>query len=627
MGEALDDVNNLELVSMIGFNGHVEGGLNIHPDRVHLVYPLGSTLIVKHLTSGEQSFLTGHSNNVSCVAFSKSGRYLASGQVTHMGFKADVIVWDWENRSIYCRLVLHKVKVEALAFSPNDKYLVTLGGLDDGSVVVWNLQTKEAVCGSPAAVMSAGTTYTVKYANQSDDIFITGGDGTLRVWELDLANRKIRPDECLMGQLKRIVKCIEVDENDAFFYCGTTSGDILKINMKTHKLSNFGPAKMKFSRGIINMKILKTQDILVGAGNGTVALVKGTSDKYNKLKQCGNIEGSVTSIALRGEGHQFFAGTDMSQIYRFNLTDFESDLESTSHYHTVNDIAFPAGCSELFATCSENDIRVWHTSTCRELLRITVPNMTCSAIEFMGDGKSLVSAWDDGKIRTFTPETGKLFYAIDNAHTLGVTAIATTSDCKRIVSGGGEGKVRLWGIRPNQQTLIGEMKEHKSSIACIKIRRDNRVCVTASSDGTCIVWDLERLVRNQMVMANTLFKCVCYHPSEYQIITSGTDRKLAYWEVYDGSAIREVDASATGSINGMDIAPDGITFVTGGDDKLVKVWDYGAAAVAYVGKGQSEITKLKVCPNQQYIVTVNQDGSIFVWRYPEERVTMQQCME
>lgn len=58
--------------------------------------------------------------------------------------------------------------------------------------------------------MSAGTTYSVKYANKSDDIFVTGGDGTLRVWELDLGNRKIRPTECNMGQLKRIVKCIEV---------------------------------------------------------------------------------------------------------------------------------------------------------------------------------------------------------------------------------------------------------------------------------------------------------------------------------------------------------------------------------------------------------------------------------
>lgn len=50
-------------------------------------------------------------------------------------------------------------------------------------------------------------------------------------------------------------------------------------------------------------------------------------------------------------------------------------------------------------------------------------------------------AWNDGKIRAFTPETGRLLYVINNAHRIGVTAIATTSDCKRIISGGGEGEV------------------------------------------------------------------------------------------------------------------------------------------------------------------------------------------
>lgn len=30
-----------------------------------------------------------------------------------------------------------------------------------------------------------------------------------------------------------------------------------------------------------------------------------------------------------------------------------------------------------------------------------------------------------------------------------------------------------------------------------------------------------------MILANTLFQCVCYHPEEFQIITSGTDRKVS----------------------------------------------------------------------------------------------------
>lgn len=52
-------------------------------------------------------------------------------------------------------------------------------------------------------------------------------------------------------------------------------------------------------------------------------------------------------------------------------------------------------------------------------------------------------AWNDGRIRGFTPETGQLKLTVDNAHRIGVTAIAVTKDSRRIVSGGGEGQVRL----------------------------------------------------------------------------------------------------------------------------------------------------------------------------------------
>ncbi len=78
-----------------------------------------------------------------------------------------------------------------------------------------------------------------------------------------------------------------------------------------------------------------------------------------------------------------------------------------------------------------------------------------------------------------------------------------------------------------------------------------------------------RFVRNQVIFANTMFRTVCYRPDECQIITSGTDRKIGYWEVYDGSQIRELDGSKSDSINGMDI--HGKFFVTGGGDKFIKV--------------------------------------------------------
>ena len=74
-----------------------------------------------------------------------------------------------------------------------------------------------------------------------------------------------------------------------------------------------------------------------------------------------------------------------------------------------------------------------------------------------------------------------------------------------------------------------------------------------------------------MIRSNTLFNFVCYHPDEHQILTTGTDRKIGYWEAFDGSMIRELDGSSGGSINTMDISADGKYFVSGGDDRLIKV--------------------------------------------------------
>ena len=65
-----------------------------------------------------------------------------------MGFKADVIVWDFDTQSMMARFSLHKVKVQALAFSPNDLYLATLGGRDDGTIVMWNLEKLVSTLGT-----------------------------------------------------------------------------------------------------------------------------------------------------------------------------------------------------------------------------------------------------------------------------------------------------------------------------------------------------------------------------------------------------------------------------------------------------------------------------------------------
>jgi WD40 repeat protein len=84
-----------------------------------------------------------------------------------------------------------------------------------------------------------------------------------------------------------------------------------------------------------------------------------------------------------------------------------------------------------------------------------------------------------------------------------------------------------------------------------------------------------------------MFKQVVYHPDESQLLTTGSDRKVTYWDCYDGQAIRMLDGSDSGEINALAITREGEHFVSGGEDKLVKLWDYDEGISYYTGVGHS----------------------------------------
>lgn len=91
-----------------------------------------------------------------------------------MGFTADIIIWDLETKQIHKTLRLHKVMVQALDFSHDEVKLASLGGPDDGSLVLWDVASGEAVCGSPAHNQFVDC---VKFLNNDSTRIITAGQG------------------------------------------------------------------------------------------------------------------------------------------------------------------------------------------------------------------------------------------------------------------------------------------------------------------------------------------------------------------------------------------------------------------------------------------------------------------
>jgi WD40 repeat protein len=515
-------------------------------------------------------------------------------------------------------MTLHKVKVQALAFSDDETLLASIGGQDDNNVTIWDVETGKPLCG--AVSPNLGTCLLFYHGDHK--FLLTGGKYLMRLWEIDFEARKLIPTDFRMGQMKRIISCLAIDDEDQYAYCGTTSGDVLCIQLQGPKNYKFAGPKTPINKGVTSLGFTMEGHLIAGGGDGSVNILS----RGNLLKIVSKkLLGGVTSVSPCGNG--YLCGTSESVIYHMNGRDLEASLITTCHSERINDVAYPEGTCEIIATCSMSDIRLWNTIKGRELLRIRVDNLECNCVCFSPDGKSIVSGWSDGRIRAFGPQSGKLLYVINDAHKItgakkisgalmGVTALSLTSNGNRILSGGSDGQVRVWQITPSAQSLVASMKEHKATVNSIHIKRDNSACVTASDDGSCIVWSLEKFVRQNIMYAQTYFKQARYLNDESQIVTTGSDKQITYWDAYDCSAIRELQESEKGEINALDLAPDGQYFASGGLDKHVNLWHYDDGQISKRGIGHSgSITKIKFSPDSRFITSVGGEGAIFIWRY------------
>lgn len=106
------------------------------------------------------------------------------------------------------------------------------------------------------------------------------------------------------------------------------------------------------------------------------------------------------------------------------------------------------------------------------------------------------------------------------------------------------------------------------------------------------------------LFANTQFTAARYFPTGVQILTSGTDRTISYYEVYDGSLVREKEGSKIGPINCLAINSTGEYFVSAGTDCVVKLWNYEYGEVVAQGFGHAGvITSCKYSPDSKFLVT------------------------
>ena len=80
--------------------------------------------------------MTAHDDHITCLSVSNSGSLIASGQ---KGENSDIVVWNYAQKQAIYRLSEHDHEVTHLAFSHDDRLLLSTGNQLDGKMFIWNM--------------------------------------------------------------------------------------------------------------------------------------------------------------------------------------------------------------------------------------------------------------------------------------------------------------------------------------------------------------------------------------------------------------------------------------------------------------------------------------------------------
>ena len=81
-------------------------------------------------------FFSPNKKNISCLTFTKSGKYILAGEGTSKN--PEILIFDLTTDQLFKSLKGHKFGIEILKMSPNEKYLISIGDENDKGIFVWD---------------------------------------------------------------------------------------------------------------------------------------------------------------------------------------------------------------------------------------------------------------------------------------------------------------------------------------------------------------------------------------------------------------------------------------------------------------------------------------------------------
>jgi WD40 repeat protein len=302
-------------------------------------------------------------------------------------------------------------------------------------------------------------------------------------------------------------------------------------------------------------------------------------------------------------------------------------------------VAFADG-GELIATGdSQRTIRIWHTNTATESVRIDASHsqpltgLLLSRRPATGGGWRAVSAGRDGLIKLWSAGDGSEVATL-RGHSGAVTRLGAPASGEWMASAGEDGTVRMWQI-DGTAAADGGSVGHSGPVTAIVHDGPSGQTVTAGDDGRVVVWDPQGdPLRVAFGHLGSVTTAVALRPG--RVATASTDRFVRCWDVDSGWSVARlgtIQGLGVPTPAGLMIAPgvalgaDGHTsevthlarvdqrrVLSAGADRTVRLWDVDRGVqVRVVGRAAGSINCLVYVADLELVVVAGQSRVIEAW--------------
>jgi WD40 repeat protein len=366
-------------------------------------------------------------------------------------------------------------KERVFAISVDGPNLIGLG--DDGSVYAWDAATgarRTNVGGTRASVRWSGgvISKTGPLAALFHDMDIELINTTTGQFVHDNVGSRTVPIQVVLSEKDRVA-CLEKEGDGSVRIWDISTGKLTKTIPGVSRppantsfvLSGDGKRLAVYQNHSLQVWSLEPQKLL------RQWEVHPTHPIY-KLGLSPNGELLATSFPETGNNEVTLRGVHSGET-----------LASMREYNDGVSLLSWAPDGRVFAIAEAEHVFLMEVATRRERrkLRVDVP----SAIAFFHDGRRLAVGTADGTVQVFPMDRDEPDVELMAGFSM-VTCIAVSPDGSRIIAASDD-TIRVWDAsgRP-----LGVLRGHEGPVNDLVITRDGRKLISASEDGTAVVWDL-----------------------------------------------------------------------------------------------------------------------------------------